>query len=136
VRPSSSQAATWREASFRYAVEQAELVGPHAADLLARLPELVLVDCLRQHARELPADRSGWLGALQDPVVGRALTHLHARPADPWTVLTLARRVAVSRSVLADRFVQTLGVSPMRYLTQWRTQLAANLMRDEPAAGH
>jgi AraC family transcriptional regulator, alkane utilization regulator len=94
------------------------------------------VDCLRQYARELPPGQRGWLGALQDPVLGRALTHLHARPAEPWTVSTLAQRAAVSRSVLADRFVQILGVSPMRYLAQWRMQLAANLLRDEPRLAH
>jgi AraC-like DNA-binding protein len=65
----------------------------------------------------------------------RALTLLHARPAEPWTVDSLAQRVAASRSVLADRFVQALGVSPMRYLTQWRMQLAADLLRDDPRAG-
>jgi AraC-like DNA-binding protein len=132
VRPSSSQAAQWREASLRYVLEQADQAGPRAAELLARLPELVLVDCLRQYARELPPGEAGWLVALRDPVLGRALTQLHARPAEPWTVTALARRVAVSRSVLADRFAQFLGVSPMRYLAQWRMQLAANLLRDNP----
>ncbi|HWP13796.1 MAG TPA: AraC family transcriptional regulator, partial [Ramlibacter sp.] len=135
VRPSSRQAAQWREASLRYVVEQADQAGPRAAELLARLPELVLVDCLQQYARELPPGQSGWLGALRDPVLGRALTQLHARPAEPWTVSRLAQRVAVSRSVLAERFVQALGVAPMRYLTQWRMQLAANLLRDEPRLG-
>jgi AraC-like DNA-binding protein len=135
VRPSSSQAAEWRKASLRYVVEQLAQSGPRAAELVARLPELVLVDCLQQYARELPPGQSGWLGALQDPVLGRALTHLHARPAEPWTVSTLAQRAAVSRSVLADRFVQILGVSPMRYLAQWRMQLAANLLRDESRVG-
>jgi AraC family transcriptional regulator, alkane utilization regulator len=135
VRPSSPQAAQWREASLRYVVEQLTQSGPRAAELLARLPELVLMDCLRQYARELPPGQAGWLGALRDPVIGRALTHLHARPANPWTVSKLAQRAAVSRSVLADRFVQILGVSPMRYLAQWRMQLAANLLRDQQRLG-
>jgi AraC-like DNA-binding protein len=127
VRPSSGPAAQWREASLRYTVEQAALGGGGA--LLARLPELVLADCLRQYAESAPPAQRGWLTALRDPVVGRALVLLHARPADPWTVTELARRAAVSRSLLAERFTRALGVSPMRYLMQWRLQLAAELLR-------
>jgi AraC-like DNA-binding protein len=135
VRPGTEQAAQWRQASLRYAAEQAAQAGPVASSLLARLPELVLVDCLRQYAQELPPGQSGWLGALREPLLARALMLLHARPAEPWTVESLAHQVAASRSVLADRFVQVLGVSPMRYLTQWRMQLAADLLRDEPRLG-
>lgn len=131
VRPSSGEAAQWREASLRYTLAQAARVGgPAAAALLARVPELVLVDCLRQYAEGLPEGETGWLAALRDPVLGRALVLIHAQPAAPWTVTSLARRVAVSRSVLAERFSTSLGVSPMRYLAQWRLQLAASLLRE------
>lgn len=132
VRPGSPQAAQWRQASLRYAAEQLLQPSSRGAAVLARLPELVLADCLRQYAQELPPGQKGWLSALRDPVLGRALVLLHARPAEDWTVVTLARRVAVSRSVLAERFAQALGVSPMRYLGQWRMQLAANLLREDP----
>jgi AraC family transcriptional regulator, alkane utilization regulator len=127
VRPTSAPAAQWREASLRYCVEQA---GRESGDaVLARLPELVLVDCLRQYAESLPAHEKGWLAALKDPVLARSLVLLHGQPAESWTVSALAQRVAVSRSVLAERFVQALGVSPMRYLMHWRLQLAADLLR-------
>jgi AraC family transcriptional regulator, alkane utilization regulator len=134
VRPSSPEAAHWRETSLRYVVERLGVAGA-GQSLLARLPELVLVDCLRQYADSLPRERAGWLGALKDPVLGRALMLLHSRPDADWTVEKLARNAAVSRSILAARFVQALGVSPMRYLAQWRLQLAANLLRDEPQLG-
>lgn len=127
VRPSSGPAARWREASLRYTVEQAARGGGSA--LLARLPELVLADCLRQYAESAPPAQMGWLTALRDPVVGKALVLLHSRPGDPWTVPELARRAAASRSLLAERFTRALGVSPMRYLMQWRLQLAAELLR-------
>lgn len=135
VRPGSEQASEWRQATLRYAAEQIEHASGSLSPLLTRLPELVLVDCLRQYALELPPGRSGWLAALRDPVLGRALMLLHARPAEPWTVDGLAQKAAISRSVLADRFVQALGVAPMRYLAQWRMQLAADLLRTEPRLG-
>ncbi|HEX7053135.1 MAG TPA: AraC family transcriptional regulator [Burkholderiales bacterium] len=127
LRPSSPSAAQWRTASVRYTLESAGRPGGEA--LAARLLEAVLADCLRQHVEQMPPEQTGWLAALRDPVIGRAMVLLHARPEAAWTVEGLARRVAVSRSVLAERFRRLLGVSPMRYLTQWRLQLAADLLR-------
>jgi AraC-like DNA-binding protein len=42
----------------------------------------------------------------------------------------LAREVAVSRSVLAQRFTELVGETPMRYLANWRMQLAKQVMRE------
>ncbi len=134
VRPATAAAAEWLQASVRYAVDEAERGRPGAANLLSRLPELLFVDCLRQYAETLPPDRTGWLAGLGDPVVGRALVLLHAEPREEWTVERLARRVAASRSVLAERFTRLLGRSPMRYLAGWRVQLAAHLLRTTPLA--
>jgi transcriptional regulator GlxA family with amidase domain len=86
---------------------------------------LLLVDCLRQYIEGLPATRTGWLAALRDPVVGRALSLLHEAPAERW--------IAVSRTVLGERFAAVLGAPPMRYLTQWRLQLASHLLRSTSA---
>lgn len=57
--------------------------------------------------------------------MGQALAALHADPAQPWTVERLARHVGVSRSVLADRFAEMVGETPMQYLALWRMQLAS-----------
>jgi AraC family transcriptional regulator, alkane utilization regulator len=128
VPPVSAHAAEWRQASMRYALDTAARAEPGAEALLTRLPELVFLDCLRQYVEGLPQGEIGWLAALKDPVVADALVLIHADPAAAWTVTSLARRVAVSRSVLADRFRQAMGVSPKRYLTEWRLQLAADLL--------
>ena len=61
----------------------------------------------------------------QSSTVGPAIAQLHARPAHPWTLEELARTIASSRSVLAERFTRVVGVAPMLYLTRWRLQLAA-----------
>jgi len=127
VQPATRSAAAWLRASARYALE--ETTSWRAAGMSARLPELLLVECLRQYVASLPPARTGWLAALRDPIVGQALMVLHASPAESWTVARLARRVAVSRSVLGDRFAGVLGQPPMRYLAQWRLQLAAHLLR-------
>lgn len=129
VRSGSERASEWRQASVRYMLEQADGASAPGGELLARLPEMVLIDCLRQYMEGLPQDRTGWLAALKDPVVGRALALMHAQPERPWSVTELARGAAVSRSILAERFTRALGVAPMRYLTHWRLQLAADQLR-------
>jgi AraC-like DNA-binding protein len=102
--------------------------------LLARLSELLFIEVLRRYMAGFPPDTVGWLGALKDPIVGRALQLMHCRPAHEWTVHNLARQVGASRSLLADRFKILLRQPPIQYLTCWRLQLAAEMLRDGNSA--
>mgnify|MGYP006213632581 CR=1 FL=1 len=56
------------------------------------------------------------------------------RPAEPWTVGTLAAAVGSSRAAFARRFHALVGQPPMQYLTEWRLSLAADALR-EPGVG-
>jgi AraC-like DNA-binding protein len=85
----------------------------------------MFVEAIRRYIESLPAAQTGWLAGLRDPVVGQALAALHADPVQPWTVERLAHHVGVSRSVLADRFAEMVGETPMQYLALWRMQLAS-----------
>jgi transcriptional regulator GlxA family with amidase domain len=60
--------------------------------------------------------------------VGRVLALLPARPSHPWTLEELAREAATSRSNLAMRFTLLVGQPPIKYLSQWRMQVAATLL--------
>lgn len=93
--------------------------------VLTRMAELMFVEVVRRHLESLPTQRAGWLAGLRDPVVGPALAHLHEQPDKPWSLPELAKKIASSRTVLAERFSQLVGVPPMMYLTRWRLQLAA-----------
>ena len=86
------------------------------------------MEVVRRHLATLPLDHRGWLAGLRDEQVGRALAELHARPAQAWTLDDLARDSGISRSVLAERFNDFVGVPPMQYLAEWRMQLAAGLL--------
>ena len=77
-----------------------------------------------------PPSRGGWLEALRDPLIGRAISAVHADPARDWTVSTLAREVGMSRSNLSARFTDLVGTSPKQYITTWRMQLAEDLLRE------
>jgi len=99
--------------------------------LLLRLSELMFVEVLRRYMRQDSRIQSGWLEGLRHPMVGRALGLLHRDVAAPWTLQKLAEGVGASRSTLAERFVQIVGIPPMQYLANWRMQLAANRLLDK-----
>jgi len=128
--------ASWLESSLRFAAEEAASAHAGSATVLAKLAELMFVEAVRRHVDTMPDDRTGWLAGLRDRFVSRTLALMHARPAHPWTVEDLARRVGMSRSGFAQRFTDLIGVPPMQYLAQWRLQLAAQQLRvtDRPLA--
>ena len=98
-----------------------------------RLSELMFVEVVRPYLTSVPPEQTGWLAGLREPTVARALTLLHERPEPPWTLERLASQVGMSRSVLAERFADFVGLPPMQYLTQWRMQVAARLLADGAA---
>jgi AraC-like DNA-binding protein len=123
-----SNAGIWLESSVQYALAEARSPRPGGAGVLAKLAELLFIEVLRLYMNEQSEDRSGWLAAVRDRIVGAALTEMHSRPAHAWTLEALARAAGTSRSVLAERFQHFVGSAPMEYLTQWRMVLAANLL--------
>ncbi len=123
-----SNAGVWLEASLRYALAEARSPRPGGAGVLAKLAEVLFIEVLRLYMNEQSEGRTGWLAGVNDRIVGAALRSMHTHPAQPWTLEELARAAGTSRSVLAERFQQLVGSSPMQYLGQWRMLLATNLL--------
>jgi AraC-like DNA-binding protein len=121
---------TWLGTTLKFTISEARAARPGNAAMLGRLTELMFVEILREYMHRLPATQGGWLAGLNDAHVGKALRLLHTKPVHHWTVDELAREVAVSRSVLAQRFTELVGQTPMRYLADWRMQLAKQMMRE------
>jgi len=120
---------TWLGTTLKYTVNEAKSARPGNAAMLGRLTELMFVEVLREYMQRLPDEHGGWLAGLNDPQVGTALRLLHADPMRTWTVDELARETAMSRSALAERFADLVGETPMRYLANWRMQLATQMLR-------
>jgi len=70
----------------------------------------------------------GWLFALANPRIARAITSMHEKPAHPWTVQLLAKRASMSRTTFAEHFRRTVGQAPLEYLTRWRMLVAGELL--------
>ena len=101
--------------------------------VLTWLAGAMFIEVLRRYLDEQSAGQTGWLAGLRGEVVGRMLGLLHADPGHPWTLDELARQSASSRTNVAKRFTELVGQPPMQYLTQWRMQVAANLLAQSGA---
>jgi AraC-like DNA-binding protein len=119
----------WLRSALDFAASEAATPKAGGATVLAKLSELLFVQAIRHGIDSLP-QHQGWLTALRDRHVGRAMLKLHAEPARPWTVDELAHDVGLSRSALAQRFSDLLGQAPMQYLAHWRLHAAARELRN------
>jgi AraC-like DNA-binding protein len=124
---------SWTGGFLRSVVEESNRKRPGGEAVLERMSEMLFVEVLRRYVDALPMDQTGWLAGMRDPAVGRALSLMHQRPGEPWTLDRLGDEAALSRSTLHERFVHFIGQPPMQYLTQWRMQLAAGWLRDTDA---
>ena len=90
----------------------------------ARLADVLLVEAIRAYAGDVVAAKIGWLGALSDPRIGRALRAVHNDVAQPWTVAQLAEVAGMSRPAFSAEFTRWVGKPPLAYLRAWRLTLA------------
>lgn len=121
----------WIEQSLAYALKEAAERQPGTEAMTSRVAESLFLETLRAYLESLPPRQSGWLAGLRDPQVGRCLALMHDQPARAWSLEALAQEVHSSRSVLAERFTDLLGVPPMQYLKRWRLSVAARLLCSE-----
>ncbi len=96
--------------------------------LINRLFEIVLVLVLR-HAMESGKIDSGMLAGMSHPKLRKALVAMHEKPADNWTLASLAAAAGMSRSVFAEEFRSSMGCTAGNYLQSWRIQLAQHALR-------
>ncbi|WP_413450705.1 AraC family transcriptional regulator [Georgenia phoenicis] len=124
-------APTVRE-TVRLMAEELSHLRPGGEAVATRLADILVVRAVRAWLEHDPTAREGWLRALDDEHVGRALEAVHAEPGRPWTLELLARTAAMSRSSFAARFTALVGEPPMAYVTRWRMLLAQErLARDD-----
>lgn len=104
--------------------DEAERGGMGSQIVGARLADVLLVEAIRAYAADGEVVQTGWLGALSDPRLGRALQALHADVARPWTVADLASVAGMSRAAFSAAFTRRVGQPPLGYLRAWRLTVA------------
>ncbi len=119
-------AGEWVRNTFHHAAEEIAAGRLGSEVIMSKLSELLFVEAIQRYTATLTEGQTGWLAGLADRYVSRAMALLHARTGDPWTVDALGREVGLSRSALAERFGDVLGMPPMQYLANWRIHVAAH----------
>jgi len=133
VEASISPQTEWIQSTLRFMAAEAKELRPGGETVITRLADILVIQAIRSWIQEDPAAKTGWLGALQDEQIGRAITLIHREPAREWTVASLASEVAMSRSAFAARFTELVGEPAMQYVTRWRMHVALTWLKEEDA---
>jgi AraC-like DNA-binding protein len=92
------------------------------------MTEVLFVEVLRSWIKSLGPGEGGWLGAIVDRSIGKALQLIHEHPEHPWTLGALGRHVGLGRSAFAARFTSLVGQPMYGYLVARRMDEAALML--------
>ena len=120
----------WLHGTLRFMASEARELRPGGETIVTRLADVLVIQALRTWIATACDDDAGWLRAIRDAQIGRAIAHVHRDPARPWSVETLAAEIGMSRSAFAERFRDLTGETPMQYVTRWRMSVATSLLRE------
>src|SRR5215207_2649722 len=125
--------AGWMQTTLALLAAEARDLQPGGEAVITRLADILVIQAIRAWLQTDPSAQTGWLGALQDPQIGRAITLIHRDPARDWTVAALAGELSMSRSAFAARFTELAGEPVIQYLTRWRMHVGLHALKDERA---
>ena len=129
VRSEDIQASGRIDQLARLMLAEAEQRAPGWQVAVDRLADTLFVQVIRHHLQRQAQPR-GWLAALADPRLSRALNAMHHAPGEAWSVESLARSAGMSRTAFAQHFARLVGRTPMDYLGDLRMREADRLLRD------
>jgi AraC-like DNA-binding protein len=129
VAEHSDQAAILRWSLERFKAEFFSQ-NPGRALVLNHLTPIMLLQILRIHLASMPKGKRDWLTAISDPQLSKVFEKMHSQYQRPWSLDSLAKVAGLSRSGFALSFKKKVGLAPLDYLTNWRMQIACNLLRE------
>lgn len=130
LRGELARSVHWLEPTLRILASEMASGRPGAQTVVSRLADVIFIQIVRGHLAARGGEGTGWLAALGDSQIGAALALVHQNPERDWTVQELAHQVAMSRSAFAARFTRLVGEPPLSYVTRWRMQKAAGMLRE------
>ncbi len=123
VFPTADSAGSNLAGVINLMITEVESAGESSNAIIDRLSDILFIEAIRTYM-QLNDNDQGYIAALKDPRLSKALTSFHKQPAKNWTVQTLSEEAGMSRSAFADKFKQMLDMSPMEYVMGWRMQQA------------
>lgn len=130
IEAASAGPMEWIDSLLRFMASEAQALRPGGETIITRLADILVIQAIRVWLQQDPAARTGWLGALQDPQIGRSIALIQREPARAWTIASLASEVAMSRSAFAARFTELVGEPVMQYVARFRMQVAQAELKD------
>jgi AraC-like DNA-binding protein len=118
----------WLETILQRMAAEAGVERPGQLAVLSRMTEVLFVEVLRSWIKSLGPGEGGWLGAIADRYIGKALQLIHEHPEHPWTLGALGRHVGLGRSAFAARFTRLVGQPVYHYLVARRMDEAALML--------
>lgn len=116
------------EGLAQFLLAEAHTPHPGGSLMISRLIDVLVIRAMRIWVATAPPENRGWLGALADARISRALKAIHDEPFRRRTVAELAAIAGMSRSSFADRFTTLIGAAPLHYQTRWKLLLANEML--------
>jgi AraC-like DNA-binding protein len=129
----TSPEAEWIQSTLRFVTAEARELRTGGETVITRLADILVIQAIRSWIARDPAAQTGWLGALRDRQIGRAIAAVHRDPTGNWTLVSLAAKAGMSRSAFAARFTQLVGEPAMHYVTRWKMNAALMWLREDDA---
>ena len=126
----ASPQSEWIQSTLRMIAAEAKKMSPGGETVITRLADILVIHAIRFWITHSESAQTGWLGALQDPQIGRVISKIHRDPGRAWTLESLSSEASMSRSAFAERFTRLVGESAMRYVTRWRMNTARALLAE------
>jgi AraC-like DNA-binding protein len=123
----------WLQSTLRFLNTEARELRAGGETVITRLADILVIQAIRSWISTDPQAQTGWLGALRDKQIGRAIALIHRDPARDWTVASLAAAVGMSRSAFAARFTELVGEPAMHYLSRWKMHAALTWLKESDA---
>jgi AraC-like DNA-binding protein len=127
----SSPEMEWIQSTLRFISAEARQMRAGGETVITRLADILVIQAIRSWISGDAAAKTGWLGALRDKQIGRAIAFIHRDPVHDWTLASLAAKVGMSRSAFAARFTQLVGEPAMRYVARWKMYAAMMWLKEE-----
>ncbi len=121
---------SWLQSTIQFIAQEARQRLPGSETVISRLADILVIQAIRTWIESVREEEQGWIAALHDPLIGKAMSLMHRQPERDWRVESLALEIGMSRSGFSARFTAIVGESVKQYLTGLRMQLAHRELRE------
>jgi AraC-like DNA-binding protein len=121
---------SWLHSTIRFIAQEARQRLPGSETVITRLADVLVIQAIRTWLDTEREEQRGWIAALHDRHIGKAMSLMHRQPERDWRVESLAHAIGMSRSGFSARFTALVGEPALQYLTTLRMQLAHRELRE------